>query len=96
MCARLADDDSALAIAAADRVVVELPSGESVPGAVGTELPMGLEKRGVEVPADWVRGIPPALQDHLHQNGLDPKGPMDAHGERIYMMDGPETAAEET
>lgn len=37
----LADDDSALAIAAADRVVVEFPGGESVPGAVGTELPDG-------------------------------------------------------
>ena len=37
----LAGDDDALAIAAADRVVVELPDGESVAGEAGTELPDG-------------------------------------------------------
>lgn len=43
--------------------------------AVGTELPMGVEKKGEEVQADWVRGIPPALQRHLKEKGLDPKDP---------------------
>ena len=43
--------------------------------AVGTELPMGVEKKGAEVEADWVRGIPPALQAHLKEKGLDPKDP---------------------
>ena len=43
--------------------------------AVGTELPMGVEKKGAEVKADWVRGIPPALQWHLKEKGLDPKDP---------------------
>ena len=39
--ALLAGDDDALAIAAADRVVVELPDGEAVAGEAGTELPDG-------------------------------------------------------
>lgn len=43
--------------------------------AVGTELPMGVEKRGPEVRADWVRGIPPMLQRHLKSKGLDPEDP---------------------
>jgi len=43
--------------------------------AVGTELPMGVEKQGAEVEADWVRGIPPTLQAHLKEKGLDPKDP---------------------
>ena len=43
--------------------------------AVGTELPMGVEKKGAEAEADWVRGIPPALQGHLKEKGLDPKDP---------------------
>ena len=43
--------------------------------AIGTELPMGVEKKGAETEADWVRGIPPALQTHLKQQGLDPKDP---------------------
>lgn len=37
----LAGDDEALAIDAADRVVVELPGGEPFVGAAGTELPDG-------------------------------------------------------
>ena len=43
--------------------------------AVGTELPMGVEKKGAEVKADWVRGIPPAMKWHLKEKGLDPKDP---------------------
>jgi len=43
--------------------------------AVGTELPMGVEKKGAEVKAEWVRGIPLALQLHLKEKGLDPKDP---------------------
>ncbi|MGI9441281.1 MAG: hypothetical protein ACR2N1_02380 [Rubripirellula sp.] len=43
--------------------------------ATGTELPMGVEKKGAETEADWVRGIPPALQTHLKEQGLDPKDP---------------------
>ncbi len=31
-----------------------------------------------------------AFAENARKNGLDPKGPMDAHGERIYMMDGPD------
>ncbi len=27
--------------------------------------------------------------DHARKNGLDPKGPDDAHGERIYYLEGP-------
>ena len=37
----LAGDDAALAIAAADGVVVELPDGDSIVGEAGTELPDG-------------------------------------------------------
>lgn len=43
--------------------------------ALGTELPMGLEPRGPEVGVDWVRGMPPALQQRLHDQGLDPRDP---------------------
>ena len=43
--------------------------------AIGTELPMGVEKKGAETEADWVRGIPLALQAHLKEQGLDPKDP---------------------
>ena len=43
--------------------------------AVGTELPMGVEKKGAEVESDWVRGIPPALQIRLKEKGLDPADP---------------------
>ena len=31
-----------------------------------------------------------AFAAHARKNGLDPKGPMDAHGERIYMLEGPD------
>lgn len=31
-----------------------------------------------------------AFAEHARKNGLDPKGPMDAHGERIYMLEGPD------
>jgi len=31
-----------------------------------------------------------AFAEQARTNGLDPKGPMDAHGERIYMLDGPD------
>ncbi len=31
-----------------------------------------------------------AFAEHARQNGLDPKGPMDAHGERIFMLEGPD------
>jgi len=31
-----------------------------------------------------------AFAAHARNNGLDPKGPMDAHGERIYMLEGPD------
>ena len=30
-----------------------------------------------------------AFAAHARENGLDPKGPTDAHGERIYMLNGP-------
>jgi len=31
-----------------------------------------------------------AFAEHARQNGLDPKGPMDAYGERIFMLEGPD------
>ena len=31
-----------------------------------------------------------AFAEHARKNGLEPKGPMDAHGERIYMLEGPD------
>ncbi len=31
-----------------------------------------------------------AFAEQARANGLDPKGPMDAHGERIYMLEGPD------
>lgn len=43
--------------------------------ALGTELPLGLERSGPEVGADWVRGMPPALQRRLQDQGLDPRDP---------------------
>ncbi|HCP48420.1 MAG TPA: hypothetical protein DIU15_20455, partial [Deltaproteobacteria bacterium] len=43
--------------------------------AVGTELPLGLEPSGPEVGVNWVRGMPPALQVHLEERGLDPRDP---------------------
>ena len=30
-----------------------------------------------------------AFAEHARQNGLEPKGPDDAHGERIYYLEGP-------
>ena len=43
--------------------------------AVGTELPMGVEKKGAEVKADWVRGIPPSAAVALEREGTRPEGP---------------------
>ena len=31
-----------------------------------------------------------AFAAQARKNGLAPKGPMDAHGERIYMLEGPD------
>ncbi len=31
-----------------------------------------------------------AFAEHARKNGLEPKGPMDAHGERIFMLEGPD------
>lgn len=44
--------------------------------AVGTELPMGVEKAGnSEVRVNWVRGMPPALQTYLKSQGKNPSDP---------------------
>ena len=43
--------------------------------AVGTELPMGVEKKGTEVGADWVRGMPPELKAYLKSKGMTPSDP---------------------
>ena len=43
--------------------------------AMGTELPMGLEPKGPEVGEDWVRGMPPELQERLLAQGMDPEDP---------------------
>lgn len=43
--------------------------------ALGTELPLGLEPKGPEVGVDWVRGMPPALQERLRSKGMDPSDP---------------------
>ncbi|MFO7934387.1 MAG: hypothetical protein R6U78_09925 [Bacteroidales bacterium] len=47
----------------------------NVKTALGTELPMGLEPRGPEVGEDWVRVMPPQLQDRLVAGGKDPGDP---------------------
>ena len=47
----------------------------SVKTAVGTELPMGLEPSGPEVDYDWVRGIPPLLQQRLNAMNMSPADP---------------------
>ena len=39
--------------------------------ALGTELPLGLEPEGPEVKHDWIRGLPPKLQERLRRKGKD-------------------------
>lgn len=43
--------------------------------ALGTELPLGLEPQGPEVDSDWVRVMPPQLQERLVGMGMDPQDP---------------------
>lgn len=43
--------------------------------ALGTELPLGLEPGGPEVQHDWVRGMPPELQNRLKDMGKTPRDP---------------------
>ena len=40
--------------------------------AIGTELPLGEENDFGET---WIRGMPPLLQDHLEDKGMDPADP---------------------
>ena len=68
---------------------------ESFPGAVfpagdswievwknGPDMPEGVMLQVVVDDAD-------AFAEHARSNGLDPQGPMDAHGERIYFLQAP-------
>jgi len=43
--------------------------------AIGTELPLGIEAKGPEVGAAWVRGMPPQLQSRLQSMGKNPSDP---------------------
>lgn len=71
-------------------------TGEAFPGAVfpagdsswveiwraGAGMPAGLMLQVVVDDAD-------AFAAHAREHGLTPEGPMDAHGERIYSLEGP-------
>ena len=48
----------------------------------GPDMPAGTMLQVVVDDAD-------AFAENAKQNGLDPQGPMDAHGERIYFIDTP-------
>ena len=48
----------------------------------GPGMPAGLMLQVVVDDAD-------AFAEHARANGLEPKGPMDAHGERIYFLSAP-------
>ncbi len=48
----------------------------------GNEMPAGTMLQVVVDDAD-------AFAEHARSNGLEPQGPMDAHGERIYFLQAP-------
>ena len=48
----------------------------------GPQMPPGIMLQIVVDDAD-------AFAEHARSNGLDPSGPMDAHGERIYFIEAP-------
>lgn len=48
----------------------------------GEQMPAGLMLQIVVDDAE-------KFAEHARSNGLDPQGPMDAHGERIYMLTAP-------
>lgn len=48
----------------------------------GPDMPEGIMLQIVVDDAD-------AFAEHARSNGLDPQGPMDAHGERIYFLQAP-------
>jgi hypothetical protein len=48
----------------------------------GDQMPLGLM---IQIVVDDADGF----AAHARQNGLEPQGPMDAHGERIYMLTAP-------
>lgn len=73
----------------------ELPGGEGFNGAIfpagsswievwpaGEGMPPGVMLQVVVDDAD-------AFAEHARQHGLQPEGPMDAHGERIYFVQAP-------
>ena len=51
-------------------------------GQQGDGMPPGIMLQVVVDDAD-------AFAEHARSNGLEPQGPMDAHGERIYFMEAP-------
>ncbi|MDH3439440.1 MAG: hypothetical protein OEM63_01715 [Gammaproteobacteria bacterium] len=74
---------------------MEATEVESFPGAVfpagnswievwknGPDMPEGVMLQVVVDDAD-------AYAEHARSNGLEPQGPMDAHGERIYFLRAP-------
>lgn len=76
----------------------DLAGGSDVPGFSGALFPAGTG--GIEV---WPEGqdLPEGIlvqlvvddatefAAHAKKNGLDPQGPVDAHGERIYFLEAP-------
>ena len=71
------------------------PGAEAFPGAIftagdswvevwepGPEMPVGIMLQVIVDDAD-------AFAAHARSNGLDPQGPMDAHGEHIYFLEAP-------
>jgi len=71
------------------------PGAEAFPGAIFTAGESWVEvwKEGPEMPAGIMLQIivddADAFAAHARSNGLDPQGPMDAHGEHIYFLEAP-------
>lgn len=69
--------------------------GGSFPGAVFTARDSWIEvwKDGPDMPAGIMLQVvvdnADAFAEHARSNGLEPQGPMDAHGERIYFLQAP-------
>ena len=68
---------------------------DSFPGAVFPARDSWIEvwKKGPDMPEGVMLQVvvddADAFAEHARSNGLDPQGPMDAHGERIYFLQAP-------
>ena len=73
----------------------DLPPSSAFSGAIFPAGSSWIEvwKQGPEIPAGIMLQVivddADAFAEHARKNGLDPKGPMDAHGERMYFLQGP-------